>query len=385
MPPEEIVSGAAHPASPDTPDASLTISEALAQLKAERKTAEQATPSDQPESDEAEPETDTPTEDPSDGEVEGDESDAEEPDESEDADDDTEDPLIELDGEDQAVALSELKKGYLRQRDYTRKAQDLAEKRKAFDQQQKEFQSQAETFGEERNRYATITTQYGQALEHLQSVLDEGDKEWEDFEQKSLQTVAELEKLAEEDFQEYTRKNAAYQRKFGQYQFHLKQKAALKAERERHAKELDTERQKAIDAAKSHLRTHFSTNERYTSWTDKAAREAGISAMVDYAKSAGFTDQELENIYDHRYWDVLHDAAKQRALEGKAAKVKAGDPKPRPAPIKTVKAQAPRPSVHRIQSAQLQELRQRAEQSGSTSDVLALMKAEKAAAQPRRR
>ena len=45
---------------------------------------------------------------------------------------------IKVDGEDVEVTLDELQNGYSRQRDYTRKTQELAEQRKSFEAKQKE-------------------------------------------------------------------------------------------------------------------------------------------------------------------------------------------------------------------------------------------------------
>lgn len=66
----------------------------------------------------------------------------EEPQEDEVEDEETEQPqlyTIKVDGVEQQVTLEELQNGYSRQRDYTKKTQELAEQRKSFEAKQKEI------------------------------------------------------------------------------------------------------------------------------------------------------------------------------------------------------------------------------------------------------
>ena len=46
---------------------------------------------------------------------------------------------VKIDGVEQEVTLDELRNGYSRQQDYTRKTQELAQKRKSFEDQQAEL------------------------------------------------------------------------------------------------------------------------------------------------------------------------------------------------------------------------------------------------------
>ena len=56
---------------------------------------------------------------------------------SKDDDVDTQDHIIKVDGEDTTVTLDELKKGYSRHSDYTKKTQELAEQRKVIEEESK--------------------------------------------------------------------------------------------------------------------------------------------------------------------------------------------------------------------------------------------------------
>lgn len=50
-------------------------------------------------------------------------------------------------------------------------------------------------------------------------------------------------------------------------------------------------------------------------WRDPQAFAKNREEMVNYARSLGFKDAELNQIFDHRYMLILHDAAQFRALQ----------------------------------------------------------------------
>lgn len=50
-------------------------------------------------------------------------------------------------------------------------------------------------------------------------------------------------------------------------------------------------------------------------WRDPVKFEADRKVMTNYAKNLGFNDAELNSLADHRYMQVLHDAAQFRALQ----------------------------------------------------------------------
>lgn len=55
--------------------------------------------------------------------------------------------------------------------------------------------------------------------------------------------------------------------------------------------------------------------ERVPEWRDPAKFDADRKTMSSYAKNLGFSDAELSSVFDHRYMQVLHDAAQFRALQ----------------------------------------------------------------------
>lgn len=100
----------------------------------------------------------------------------EETDESEDSDQQEEQPQerlpesikVKVNGEEVEVTLDELARGYSRQSDYSRKTQQLAEERKAF-------QAEAEAIRQERAQYATLLGALQQQLQSQQQLDQQPD------------------------------------------------------------------------------------------------------------------------------------------------------------------------------------------------------------------
>ena len=76
---------------------------------------------------------------------------------------------IKVDGKEEKVSLDELKKGYSRQASYTRKSQELAEQRKAYD-------SELANVTQERQQYAQLI---GQLEQQLQADTPESQPDWD--------------------------------------------------------------------------------------------------------------------------------------------------------------------------------------------------------------
>ena len=173
--------------------------------------------------------------------------------------------LVEIDGED--VDIQELKQGHLRQQDYTRKTQQVAEDRKAAEQQRQEYESQLNALsvasGTNLSRYT-----------HMSET---------DWQQMALQKP-----------EEFKRHRADYDKAIGYQQFlnnltaehNAKNEQQLKAERDA----------KAADA----LQTLKAT---IPNWSNDLYEEIG-----KYAKTQGVDADEFADIIDHRLITVLHKA-----------------------------------------------------------------------------
>jgi hypothetical protein len=55
--------------------------------------------------------------------------------------------------------------------------------------------------------------------------------------------------------------------------------------------------------------------EKRPEWTDASRRTQDFSLIQGYATSQGLTEQEIGNLFDHRFWMILHDAARYRQAE----------------------------------------------------------------------
>ena len=95
---------------------------------------------------------------------------------------------VKVDGEEQEVTLDELRNGYQRQADYTRKSQALAEQRKAYEANLQAIQSERE--------------QYSQALEMMAAQQKNELAQYESIDWKTLK---------EDDPMEYMEKRLEYQ------------------------------------------------------------------------------------------------------------------------------------------------------------------------------
>lgn len=230
------------------------------------------------------------------------EAEAEEAEVDEDEDDD---PLVTIETKsgDVEVRFSELQQGYLRQQDYSRKTAELAEQRKAAEQdatQARELQSQLEAALTE---WAVSTSQ----------------PNW----------VELAEKLSPQEFQIAQARHAQEAERADQAKQQLQQ---LKQER------LTTE-MNALRAA-------------IPAWEDAAAMQAGVAGIQQVASELGFSAQEIEAVDDHRMFLALNELhiaraelAKlregQKATAKKVVRVpKALQPGAKPAKVDAAKAKA---------------------------------------------
>lgn len=300
---------------------------------------------EQDESDGEEPDDaeDEASEEEAESEEEGDETDENEETEDEDdeqqgatLDDDTD---VDVDG--RAVKLRELRDGYLRQSDYTRKTQALAEERKSFEGQKAEA---------ERAR--------GAYIERLQMV--------DQFLQKSKPYDDEtLDKLAEEDPAKYTRavrENDKHQAALGAIQGEMKHAF------EERQKEFVEARRKAAEEGRQKL------PEIIPEWRNPEVMKRETGEVAQYLKSLGRSDDEIAGITDPVIVAIVRDAMLYR--KGQKAKADLPKKKAKPTPkqppkTKTAKANAAKDPGHQKQ-VRVKKLRaDLKKQGGSRNDRFA--------------
>jgi len=229
--------------------------------------------------------------------------------------------FVEIDGE--QVPLVELKKGYLRQSDYTRKTQELAEQRRELGTQAEEVQK--------------LLT--GMALVLQQSLPPEPDPS-----------------LANNNPEEYLRQKAAYDAAVQNIQ-QLVQMAEQAQEVTLSATQPDPEAE-----AERLL-------ERVPELRDPKLQEKWFAEAETAARQLGFSDEEIENVADHRLWLLAHYAAIGMRAEGLRDEMKAEKNKLKPS------ARKPRGKARKDTQRKLQRNRaalERLRRTGSLSDALAI-------------
>lgn len=195
---------------------------------------------------------------------------------------------MEFDGKEVEVTDTELKAGYLRQQDYTRKTQDVAAKNKAAE--------------EVRARAERVLNANAELLAILES--DIGDSVPPAPPVDLLNTnPAEYLRMKEAREARIRRLNAV---RSAQLQVREQQTSVAK---ERQAEMLRTESAKLLEA--------------FPTWKDPKVALTQRQRLAKYAHDAGFTPAEYGNIFDHRMVKVLHDAAEGKAALEREAKARA--------------------------------------------------------------
>ena len=189
---------------------------------------------------------------------------------------------VKASGEEVEVELDELIKGYQQGADYTKKSQALAEQRKAFEAERNHL----EYVKQERQAYA----QKLQALDSFLSQQDQG---------------VNLEYLKETDPIGYAVAVADQNQR-------EKQLAVVRNEQHRLAQQQQSEHHASLQ---NHLRQE---SEKLTSLIPELATAQGDAVrkqIRDYAKSVGWSDQELGQLYDSRAVVTLYNGMKYQQLQ----------------------------------------------------------------------
>ncbi|CAB4141616.1 hypothetical protein UFOVP415_54 [uncultured Caudovirales phage] len=234
-------------------------------------------------------------------------------------------------GEEVEVELDELINGYQRSKDYTQKSQALAEQRKAVEAEREHL----EQVKQERQAYA-------QKLKALDSFLSQQNK-GEDLEVlKETDPIGYAVKVAEQSQRE-------------------KQLAVVRAEQQRIAQQQQAEQQQSLQ---NHLKAEAEKLASVIPELSTPKGDAIRKEIREYAKSVGWSDQELSSVYDHRAVLTLYKAMKFEQLQ-----------KGKPETLKKVQ-QAPRmlkagTSAPETKSSQEKQVMQRLRQSGKVRDAAA--------------
>ena len=238
---------------------------------------------------------------------------------------------VELDGKEVEVPLEEARKGYLRTADYTRKTQVLAEERRAI--------------SAEREQVSRERAQYAQLLPALAAQLQQAMPQPPD------------ETLLHTDPAEYVRQEAYYRKqaeRLAAAQFEHSRIQAAQAQEQQGSlqQRVVEERGKLLDAIPE--------------WKDEGKRKDGLGKVLDYGKKQGFTDEELNQAYDHRAVVAMYKAMKFDELMAGANRPKpVVNQGPKAAPVGSSNA-TPR------RTSDATKAKQRLAQTGSVSDAASI-------------
>ena len=235
---------------------------------------------------------------------------------------------VKVDGEEFEVSLDELRDGYQRQSDYTRKSQSLAEQRKSYEANLQAVQSERQ--------------QYSKVLDNI--------SQYQNLEVSKLNNI-DWAALKEADPMEYMAKRI----------------------------ELQDAKDKTVQLQAEKNRINQQTQNEYTNHMGKVLEHEALKLrevlpeysnpnstvkqdLRKYALGLGFSEQDINTISDHRVVLVLHKAMLQdQATSGTVKKVSKKVPR-------VVKAGTPESKTQRTQRTSKGK-RQRLQKSGHPRDA----------------
>ena len=245
---------------------------------------------------------------------------------------------VKVDGEELEVTLDELKSGYQRQSDYTRKTQTLAEQRKEYSSKAEELAKLQEDFMHQ----ATLANE----------LLNRDLKKFE---------LVDWEKLKVEDPNGYVMKQLEVQDVKNQQEQLLQQVqqaqiSQQQMQQEELAKYLETQKEEAVKV--------------FPEWKDTEKAQEGMRAILDYGTKSGFSEQELNSIIHVRDLQIIDKARRWDEMQA----TKESIPKKKAAPVrkKVVKSKGTAPRKAN-RTKQVKAKQEQFRKSGSLRDAAAYM------------
>lgn len=246
-------------------------------------------------------------------------------------DGDDEDPLVsvKIDGEEQEVKLSELRNGYQRQADYTRKTQELA-------QQRQEVNHQVQNLGQQAVAYAESYLEIAGVIEQLAPSEDEITQAWGYDAQEAAQMKQRREQVLAQAQQ-------------------AKQLAVAKY------RDMQTRTRQLMAEAGKKL------PEVVPEWADEKRRQEEIPTVAKYLVSQGMDPRAVETTADPNAWkiarkawlyDQLQETAAGKRTQPKAERIRKGNSQRNPLKGK---------------SKAVRQAAERARETGSKQDVVSFL------------
>ena len=232
-----------------------------------------------------------------------DEPDAVEPDELSESDA----PLyaVTIDGETAEVPLDELISGYQRKATYTKRQQELAQERDGLEEQLRELDPERQVLRQTYQQYHQVLSQLNQ---QMQAANQPANLDWNTLEREDPVQWLKLKELERQRASEIQ---------------------AVSAEQMRMQELLAGENNKKLQERLSVERTLVL--EKIPEWSDSDLQANEQRKLVEFGREIGFSDEELNGLYDHRALLVLRDAMRYGELTNgdkiTAAKSKIGSAK----------------------------------------------------------
>jgi len=241
---------------------------------------------------------------------------------------------VKVGKEEVEVPLEELLKGYSRTADYTKKTQELAENRKVVEAERAKIQEASR-----------LRDQYAERLSVIEQMLNQTEKAEDLSVLKETDPIGYAVKVAEQAERE-------------------KQLAAVRAERQRLAQQQQSEQQERLQA---HLASEAAKlREAIPEMSDEIKGDVVKREIRDFAKSIGFSDQELAAVYDSRAVLTLYKAMQyDKLMKGKPEVTKKVNQAP-----KMLKPGTSTPEAR--ETDQVKKMRQQLRKSGNKNDAARL-------------
>ena len=194
---------------------------------------------------------------------------------------------LTINGQETEVTLDELKKGYSRQSDYTRKTEKLSQDRKSVEEKNSEYTRLNEEAKIKRD-------QYEKQLQVLSEQL------------RATEPQVDMERLYQEDPAEFVKQKAEQDRR-------KELQVAAQQEQDRIRQEKQQESEKVYSQYLDNERKLLA--EKLPIYGDKDKGPEFVKNLTNYAKSIGYADQEIAMLVDHRAVMMLANAYRYDKLK----------------------------------------------------------------------
>jgi hypothetical protein len=195
---------------------------------------------------------------------------------------------IKVDGEEAQVSLNELVAGYQRKATFTQRQQELAEERKVVQQQLQGLPAQEQRLQQTYQQYQEVLHQLRAQMEAANAPAD---LDWDALEREDPIQWLKLKELERQ--------------RAGEIQ-------AVIAEQQRMNQVMAAENAKKLE---QHLAVERSrVLEKIPEWTDGDIQANEQRRLMEFGQEIGFSQDELNQLYDHRAVLILRDAMRYREL-----------------------------------------------------------------------